>query len=330
MKRLEYDERTGDFNEIEYSLWGIVTKILLFSLLLIVAAGGVYAWFKGWQFSDAIPLVKKYCVLAYSKGSVAVKFLQSYLTVKSIVFVGIVAAVCYWRKKIWKIIKCLLYFLFWPVIKLFLRVRSAWRERDWGMLSLLVMLGVVLYWAYMFVFALISVIVGSVHIDDPLNSSMPLVFMISGAIAFIYFYAKALSMVKCGRLVVYSDWSDFFKSTAWLYVLPVGLVFALDSSADMMHQIFGWCFIVGGIVSFICLVRGAFRYNSGGLVYLSLFARFAVSFLAIAALAELHSKFDRFRKGELGVIRGVLMPILIFAFVFKTFIRPMIGSCYHD
>lgn len=330
MKRLEYDERTGDFNEIEYSLWGVAAKILLFSLLLIVAAGGVYAWFKGWQFSDAIPLVKKYCVLAYSKGSVAVKFLQSYLTVKSIVFVGIVIAACCCRKKIWKILKCLLYFLFWPVIKLFLRVRSAWRERDWGMLSLLVMLGVVLYWAYMFAFALISVMVSSVHIDDPLNSSMPLVFVISGAVAFIYFYAKALTMVKCGQLVVYSDWSDFLKSTAWLYALPVGLIFALDSSADMMHQIFGWCFIVGGIVSFICLVRGAFRYNSGGLCYLSLFARFAVSFLAIAALAELHSKFDKFRKGELGIIRGVLMPILIFAFVFKTFIRPMVGTYCHD
>ena len=105
MKRLEYDERTGDFNEIEYSLWGIVAKILLFSLLLIVAVGGVYAWFKGWQISDAIPLIKKYCGLAYSKGLVAVKFLQSYLTVKSIAFVGIVVAVCYWRKKIWKIIK---------------------------------------------------------------------------------------------------------------------------------------------------------------------------------------------------------------------------------
>lgn len=26
-------------------------------------------------------------------------------------------------------------------------------------------------------------------------------------IAFIYYYAKALSMVKSGRLVVYSDWS---------------------------------------------------------------------------------------------------------------------------
>ena len=330
MKRLEYDERTGDFNEIEYSLWGVVAKILLFSLLLIVASGGVYAWFKGWQSTDAFPLIKKYCGLVYSKGLVAVKFLQSYLTVKSIVFVGIVTAAYCCRKKIWKIIKCLLYFLFWPVIKLFLGVRSAWRERDWGMLSLLVMLGVVLYWAYMFVFALISVMVGSVHIDDPLNSSMPLVFVISGAVAFIYFYAKALTMVKCGQLVVYSDWSDFLKSTAWLYALPVGLIFALDSSADMMHQIFGWCFIVGGIVSFICLVRGAFRYNSGGLVYLSLFARFAVSFLAIAALAELHSKFDKFRKGELGIIRGVLMPILIFAFVFKTFIRPMIGTYCHD
>ena len=83
MKRLEYDERTGDFNEIEYTLWGVVAKILLFSLLLIVASGGVYAWFKGWQISDAFPLIKKYCGLAYSNGLVAVKFLQSYLTVKS-------------------------------------------------------------------------------------------------------------------------------------------------------------------------------------------------------------------------------------------------------
>ena len=326
MKRLEYDERTGDFNEIEYSLWGVVAKRLLFSLLLIVAAGGVYAWFKGWQFSDAILLVKKYCVLAYSKGSVAVKFLQSHLTVKSIAFVGIVTAVYYWRKKIWKIIKSLLYFSFWPVIKLFLKARSAWQERDWGMLSLLVMLGVVLYWAYMFVFALISVMVSSVHIDDPLNSSMPLVFVISGVVAFTYFYAKALTMVKCGQLVVYSDWSDFLKSTAWLYALPVGIIFVSDSSADTMHLVFGWCFIVGGIFSFVSLVRGAFRCNSGGLCYLSLFARFAVSFLAIAALAELHSKFDKFRKGELGIIRGVLLPILIFAFVFRTFIRPMIGT----
>jgi hypothetical protein len=120
------------------------------------------------------------------------------------------------------------------------------------------------------------------------------------------------------------------KSTAWLYALPVGIIFVSDSSADTMHLVFGWSFIVGGIVSFLSLVRGAFRYNSGGLCYLSLFARFAVSFLAIAALAELHSKFDKLRKGELGVIRGVLMPILIFAFVFKTFIRPMIWSCYHD
>lgn len=152
--------------------------------------------------------------------------------------------------------------------------------------------------------------------------------MIGVAIAAMVCYAKALTEVKMGRLIVYRDWGDFFKASAWIILLPFGLLNALYGETRS-SQVFGVVVAVGGVVSFWWACAGAFRYNTGSRRGLALFARFAVTLLCVCAIGKLSEKFDQYKRGELGVIRGVLIPALIFAWVFHEFIQPMIGLQYY-
>ena len=64
---------------------------------------------------------------------------------------------------------------------------------------------------------------------------------ISGVLVWAFFitvvvlYFKALGLAKSGELVVYCNWSDFLKSSVWVYAVPIGLVFVADDSADWFH-----------------------------------------------------------------------------------------------
>ncbi len=154
------------------------------------------------------------------------------------------------------------------------------------------------------------------------------ILAIGGIVAVIVCYARALTEVKRGRLIVYRNWGDFFKASAWIVLLPFGLLNALYGETRS-SQVFGIVVAVGGVVSFWWACAGAFRYNIGSRRGLALFARFAVTLLCVCAIGKLSEKFDQYKRGELGVVRGVLLPALIFAWVFREFIQPMIGLQYY-
>ena len=143
--------------------------------------------------------------------------------------------------------------------------------------------------------------------------------------AFVWFYAKALSAVKRGHLVAYLGWEDFFKSAAWIVAIPFGLVCTFSDGNNLFTIVLGLVMTGFGVKSFVRMVKGAFRYNSGNGRWLALFARVAVILLLLFALSELQSRFERYRRGQLGLIRGVLLPLAIFAYFYKAFVAPMIG-----
>ena len=48
--------------------------------------------------------------------------------------------------------------------------------------------------------------------------------------------------------------------------------------------------------------------------------------LLVFALGRLQEKLEQYKRGELGVIRGVLIQLVVFAWVFNYLIRPMIRT----
>ena len=166
------------------------------------------------------------------------------------------------------------------------------------------------------------------------NSSdiLAYVLAIGGIVAFICCYAKALTEVKTGRLVVYRDWGDFFKASLWAVLIPYGACSLLLDNGDgnWPSHALGVVAIAGGVVSFWWACAGAYRYNSGSKRGLALFARFAVTLLFVFAVGKLMEKFKQFKRREAGVFDGVLIPALIFAWAFHVLIQPMIGMKHHN
>lgn len=159
---------------------------------------------------------------------------------------------------------------------------------------------------------------------------LAIVALVGSVVAAIVCYAKALAEVKSGRLVVYRDWGDFLKASAWILLVPYGVFSILfDDGGEWPARTLGVIAIAVGAVSFWWSCAGAYRYNTGSRRGLALFARFAVTLLCVFALAKLQEKFDLYKRGQLGVVRGVLIPALIFAWVFREFIQPMIGLRYY-
>ena len=165
------------------------------------------------------------------------------------------------------------------------------------------------------------------------NTTNALLYLavIGGIVLFVVCYAKALFEVKTGRLVVYRDWGDFIKASLWAILIPYGVCSVVFGGSDdgWPSRVIGIVSFCGGAVSFYCACVGAFRYNTGSQRILSLFARFAVTLLLIFALAKLQEKFKQYERGETGLIRGVLLPLLLFGYIFHEFIQPMIGVRYY-
>lgn len=155
---------------------------------------------------------------------------------------------------------------------------------------------------------------------------------VAALVAFVYFYAKALAAAKSGRLVVYRDWTDFIKSAAGPILLLVGASQLLDGETTVLRLV-GLVGIFYGCRFTYGLVMGAFRCNSGSRAWLALFARIAVLLLMVFALAKLEERFKDYRRGKYGIgveaaLRGVVIPLALFAWVFHAFIQPMIGVRY--
>ena len=150
--------------------------------------------------------------------------------------------------------------------------------------------------------------------------------MVAVLVAFVRYYAKALTDVKCGRLIVYFGWEDFFKSAAWVIAFPAGLICISSNGNNLFMLAVGLAIAYVGVKSLVRMVKGAFRYNSGSRRWLALFARIAVILLLLFALSELQSRYERYKRGELGFIRGVLLPLAMFAYFYKVLVAPMIYS----
>ena len=172
------------------------------------------------------------------------------------------------------------------------------------------------------------------QISENLGSLSGVLF-IGALIAGIYAYAKALTEVKAGRLIVYRDWGDFIKSSAWIILIPLGFAWWADDSMASLAHVIGFGAIIYGFYCFWCMISGAFKYNVGNGKWLSLFARFAVTMLLLLAVAKLYEEFDNYRRGKYGYkyryfafMRGVLLPLAIFSWVFQALIQPMVGLQY--
>lgn len=153
------------------------------------------------------------------------------------------------------------------------------------------------------------------------------ILIFGGIVAIVWLYAKALKQVKAGALIVYGGWTDFGKSALWFVALPLGIGWLFSDEAG--YKGLGAIILIVGCVSFYHLCAGAFKYNTGSGCWLALFARFAVVLLCAFALGKLNEKFQQYRRHEIGLISGVLVPIVVFAFVFRVLIQPMIGVRYY-
>ena len=221
------------------------------------------------------------------------------------------------------LVKPLSYILY-PFVKWWQVEHEAIRDGDWLMaviwlLPLLFLVG--LYRAVVpLLFGLTAGAFSSVQVDDSLKT-----FIAVGAIAScVVLYAKALTMARQGQLVVYQDWGDFAKSAVWVIAIPLGISWIFEDPSDFLFQCAGLALAVIGAVSFWLMVSGAFKCNSGSTCWLSLFARVAVILLFVFALGRLQEKLEQYRRGKLGVMRGVLMPLAVFAGMFNYLVRPMV------
>ena len=98
--------------------------------------------------------------------------------------------------------------------------------------------------------------------------------------------------------MVYRDWADFAKSAVWVIALPLGILWLFENRSDFLFRCAG----------------------------LALFGRVVMMLLLVFALGRLQEKLEQYKRGELGVIRGVLIPLIVFAWMFNYLIRPMIQT----
>lgn len=158
-------------------------------------------------------------------------------------------------------------------------------------------------------------------LSEEFATAMPVVLVIGLVAVAVMLYAKALNMVHAGELVVYRDWADFGKSALWVVALPCGLGWLSDG-----NRILGVMSTLIGCGSILNLCWGAFTCNDGKSRWLALYARFAVVLLLVFALGKLNEKFQQYKRHEVGALLGVLLPLALFAWIFESLIRPMVGS----
>lgn len=194
------------------------------------------------------------------------------------------------------------------------------------MACLMVFPGLILIGLYRLIFTVVLSAFGDSFSVAGSWDALKVAFVIGGFVLFVVFYGRALAEAQHGSLVVYRDWGDFAKSAVWVIAVPVGVAWTFEAQGDFLFRCAGLALLVVGAVSFCTMVSGAFKYNSGSERWLALFARMGVILMLMFALGRLQEKLDRYKRGELGVIRGVLIPLAVFAWMFNYLIRPMIRT----
>ena len=153
------------------------------------------------------------------------------------------------------------------------------------------------------------------------------VLVLLGLVVAVVLYGVAYMRVKSGNMVVYSSWSDFVASAAWVVLLLVGIGcrYAADGSGDALMSsgtVLLWC---GGL-SATWMVGGAFQNRSVIDVVFAVPARVIVAVLVLFAWSKLKESLDGMRDRRKGIVDGVLIPLGIALFVFNSLVRPMIGD----
>lgn len=218
--------------------------------------------------------------------------------------------------------------LFYPVMKWWAFFRKSWCDGDRFLACVMILLGLVLIGVYRLAW---EILLSFSFFDDlgcpcGAGDSVALALMIGAAVLFVVFYVRALAAARAGDLVVYRDWTDFGRSALWVLAFPIALPCIFDTGSDWLFRSIGLAFFLLGSVSLWEMAVGAFQENTGGDRWLALFARVGVILLLVVAVAKVHERLERYRRGELGVIRGVLLPLAVFAWVFNGLVRPMIRS----
>ena len=84
--------------------------------------------------------------------------------------------------------------------------------------------------------------------------------MVAAFAVFVRYYAKALADVRCGRLIVYLGWGDFFKSVAWVVAVPFGLAWTFGSDgSNLFVPVIGLIVTGFGVKSFVRMCRVVFK-----------------------------------------------------------------------
>ena len=247
------------------------------------------------------------------------------------VLFGLVGALGWkFRKLIWQVARRPLGVVFYPAVKWWEMERDAWRDDNWLLAVVWLFPGLMLVAVYRAAFAFLvgvgTSLPSAARFDHAGFDAFAWLGVVVGFGAYVIFYVKALSLAKTGELTVYRDWGDFIKSAIWVVAAPWGIALGSDTGSDWLVRIAGWVMVVLGAQSLWWLVSGAFKYNRGSKRWLALFARFAVLLLLVFALAKLNEKFQQYKRHQLGVVRGVLIPLVVFSAVFNWLIRPMIGD----
>lgn len=241
---------------------------------------------------------------------------------------GVILLAVIWRcrRLIWAMIMVPIRIVFYPFIKWWGIAKAFWKNGDRFMACVMAFPGIVLVGLYRLVFTIVfSVLADAFNVSGSWDA-LKMFLAIGGFVLFVVFYGRALAEAQHGSLVVYRDWGDFTKSAVWVIAVPVSVAWVFEEHGDLLFRCAGLALLVVGAVSFCTMVSGAFKYNSGAERWLALFARIGVILMLMFALGRLQDKLDKYKRGELGVIRGVLIPLAVFAWMFNYLIRPMIRT----
>ena len=54
-------------------------------------------------------------------------------------------------------------------------------------------------------------------------------------------------------------------------------------------------------------------------------ARIAVSVLLVVVFSRLQEKWEEYKRGESGIVKGLVIPLLVVTVIYRIFVRPLIG-----
>lgn len=146
---------------------------------------------------------------------------------------------------------------------------------------------------------------------------------------FIYCLVSYVIAYVCtlkGWMVTYSGWGDFFMSSLWLMLTPAGLLLWYLKESNLVSFV-GVAFIVIGGVSVVWLLLFAVVNNRRSVLFsiVAIGTRIAVSVLVVVVLSRLQEKWEEYKRGESGVVKGLVIPLLVVTLIYKIFVHPLIG-----